>query len=91
MSYALITGASKGIGKALSYELAKRKFDLLLIARSESLLKELTKNIEKDYHVDVKYLVSDITLPRSPEKIANWCSENKFSLKILVNNAGFGL
>ncbi|MCH8318508.1 MAG: SDR family oxidoreductase [Bacteroidetes bacterium] len=91
MSYALITGASKGIGKALSYELAKRKFDLLLVARSEPLLKELTKNIEQDYHVDVKYFVSDITLPRSPEKIANWCSENKLSLKILVNNAGFGL
>src|SRR3990172_1313955 len=91
MDYALITGASKGIGKALAYELAGRKFNLLLTARSESLLKELAYDIKKKNNIDVQYLATDLSLPQSPEKIADWCTQNHYSLKILINNAGFGL
>ena len=40
MSTAIITGASKGIGKAIAEELAERKINVLLIARTESLLQE---------------------------------------------------
>jgi len=91
MTYALISGASKGIGKALAYELAGRKFNLLLTARSESLLDELAHDIMQKDNVDVQYLATDLSLPQSPEKIANWCTQNNYSLKILINNAGFGL
>ncbi|MBN4051423.1 SDR family oxidoreductase [bacterium AH-315-M05] len=91
MDYALISGASKGIGKALAYELAGRKFNLLLTARSESLLDELANDIKQKDNVDVQYLATDLSLPQSPEKIANWCTQNNYSLKILINNAGFGL
>ena len=91
MDYALISGASKGIGKALAYELAGRKFNLLLTARSESLLDELARDIKQKNNVDVQYLAIDLSLPQSPEKIADWCTQNNYSLKILINNAGFGL
>ena len=43
--YALITGASKGIGKEIAIELAKKKYDLILIARSASQLEDTAKEI----------------------------------------------
>ena len=55
MSYALITGASKGIGRAIAFELAKRNYDLLLTARSVDLLKEVLqhKMLLFDNHVQI--------------------------------------
>ena len=47
MNYALITGASKGIGKAIAEELASRNINVLLIARSTSLLQELSDMLNK--------------------------------------------
>ena len=49
MSFVLITGASKGIGRAIAKEFAARKKNLLLIARSESLLKVLAEELKKDF------------------------------------------
>ncbi|MDJ1469207.1 SDR family oxidoreductase [Cytophagaceae bacterium DM2B3-1] len=91
MSYALVTGASKGIGKAIAIELAKRKFDLLLIARSEQLLQSVTEEIQKLYAVQVKYLSLDLSDNNAAEQIYNWCRQNNYQVSILVNNAGYGL
>jgi uncharacterized protein len=91
MSYALITGASKGIGRAIARELASKKFNVLLVARSENLLTELAGEIEKNYNVQCHYLVSDLSKQEATNDIYNWCIDQKFAVKILVNNAGYGL
>jgi uncharacterized protein len=91
MSYALITGASKGIGRAIAKELASRKVDILLVARSENLLTELRKEIEERYKVQCDYFVCDLSDSQAPEHLYNWCTDQKFSVNILVNNAGYGL
>ena len=91
MGYALITGASKGIGKALAFELAKKGFDTLLVARSEDLLKAVADNITKTHGVKANYLVADLSDPQSPTKILDWCHANNFIVTVLVNNAGYGL
>src|SRR6185295_3398585 len=91
MPYALITGASKGIGKAFAESLAKRKIDLLLVARTESLLKQLGDDLKKQYGVAVQYLAIDLSLHDSPQKISQWIGENNFDVQILINNAGYGL
>jgi len=91
MSYALITGASKGIGRAIAKELASRKANVLLVARSENLLVELKNEIEKDYSVQCHYLVLDLTSPEAADSIHNWCTGQNYSVNILVNNAGYGL
>lgn len=91
MTYALITGASKGIGRAIAKELASQKINVLLIARSENLLAELTAEIKKKYSVECFYLVLDLSHPEAADKIYNWCNNHKYSVSILVNNAGYGL
>lgn len=91
MSYALITGASKGIGKAIAKELALQGFDILLIARSESLLKENTEEIKKKFKVQCDYMAADLSNPASVQQIIYWCIQNNYPVSVLVNNAGFGI
>ena len=91
MGYALVTGASKGIGKALAFELAKIKFDVLLVARSESLLRENAEAIAKKYGVQTGYMALDLSDPNAPQKLLDWCNKNGYIIEVLVNNAGYGL
>ncbi len=91
MEYALITGASKGIGKEIATELASRKYNLLLVARSENLLAELASQLKKDFGIDCRYLAVDLVVDDSADKIVSYVLEEKLDLSILVNNAGFSL
>ena len=91
MAYALITGASKGIGKAIAIELAKRKINVLLVSRSADELELVSKEINQKHGVKTAYLAIDLSLDDAPEKVLNWCHQNKYEINILVNNAGYGL
>ena len=91
MAYALITGASKGIGKAIAETLAGRGFDVLLVARSASLLEEVSDHIRSKYKVNAHSLAMDLATENAAEKIYNWCTSNQYAVQVLVNNAGYGL
>lgn len=91
MSYALITGASKGIGKAIAFELAKRNYDLLLTSRSLNLLNEAAEEIKKTYPIQIHFIALDLSENNSPLQLYNWCLENNFPISILINNAGAGM
>ena len=91
MQYALITGASKGIGKAMAIELAKRKINVLLIARSKDLLAQLAGELHHLYGIQADYLPIDLSAPAAPNDIAQWVNEKKYAVNILINNAGYGL
>jgi short-subunit dehydrogenase len=91
MSYALITGASKGIGKAIACNLAAKKINLLLIARSGNLLNEIADELTKKYAIDVKYLSVDLAGKDAAEDIFGWVTINNIQVDILINNAGYGL
>ena len=91
MAYALITGASKGIGKAIAEELAAQKIDLILIARSQDLLQEAADGLSKKYAVKTAFLAVDLAEANAGQKVFDWCAAQNFSISILVNNAGYGL
>ncbi len=91
MSYALVTGASKGIGKAIATELAARKIDLLLVARTEASLKELANTLVNTYGIQAHYIALDLAAPEAVPTLLSWINQHQYAVSILVNNAGYGL
>lgn len=91
MSYALITGASKGIGKEIALELAGRKYDLILVARSEDLLSKLSSEISSAHGVKCLFVAADLSTDEGIDKTVSFFQNQKAELSILVNNAGYAL
>lgn len=89
MQKAIVTGASKGLGKAIAYELAKKGYDLLLVARSEALLEQIAKEISHKFSVKTFTLPTDLSKPEAAVIIEKWCEQQNFQPNILVNNAGY--
>lgn len=91
MTYTLITGASKGIGKAIAEELASRRVNLLLVARDTALLEELTSQLKQQYAIQADFLSLDLAVPNAAETLKTWIENHQYQINILVNNAGYGL
>lgn len=88
--WALITGASKGIGAEIAKGLAKRGYHLLLTARDEGALKQLAEQVQKDFGVSTLTFKADLTETSGVEKLKSFVDSLKDPFEILVNNAGFG-
>jgi uncharacterized protein len=86
---ALITGASSGIGAIYADRLAKRGFDLVLVARNEKRLGELSAQLAAKYKRKVDIVSADLTTTGDLERIENRLRTDN-SITALVNNAGFG-
>jgi NADP-dependent 3-hydroxy acid dehydrogenase YdfG len=86
----LLTGASKGIGKALAISLASHGANLALVARSENELEELKQAVEKAGSKCIVFAgsVADETLV---EKAVNQTIKTFGSIDFMINNAGFGI
>ena len=87
-NFTLVTGASKGFGKAMSLELAGRGMNLVLIALPNSGLKELSRFIENNYDVKVYYLEEDLSIIDTYNEIFDFIENNNINIKYLINNAG---
>ena len=88
--YALIGGGSKGIGYAIAEALAKRNFNLILIARHKDSLIAAKNKLESKYGVHVELIQFDLAKKEAATEIAAWCTDNNIPLKVLCNVAGFG-
>ncbi len=89
--FALVTGASSGIGLQICYSLAKRGFNIILTARSENKLKSISKEINSNYGVETAFFSCDLADKQSPQNIYNFCESKNYQVDILVNNAGYAL
>ena len=86
--FALITGASSGIGLAISRELAGRGYPVLLVSNEEERLRQEAAGIEKEFGIQAIALYMDLAQTDSAQKLFDYCKENKIKVTILVNNAG---
>ena len=84
----IITGASKGIGKAIAEKFASENNRLLLCARNESVLKETTAALQVQFPMaEVKCMVADLSEKKDISAFAAWCLQHE-APDVLVNNAG---
>lgn len=87
--YALITGASAGLGKAMARECANRGLDLILVSLPEEGLLPFGQLLREECGVEVHCYETDLTQPREPHRLAKWVKE-RFPVFMLINNAGVG-
>jgi short-subunit dehydrogenase len=88
-TYALVTGASRGLGKAIAEALAQQNKNLLLIALPGEHLPDLCRQLSQTYQIDCKGFETDLTDSGAVYQIAEWAlSEGR--IDILINNAGMG-
>ena len=87
MKYAMITGASSGIGREFARQLARKGYSLILVARREIRLKKLAEELEK-YGSNTKIIAADLSQPAECVRVIKETAE--LPIKIFINNAGFG-
>jgi hypothetical protein len=86
--YALVTGASQGIGRAIAVELARWEIPLVLVARDVNKLVSLAFDLEKCYGVKCCVLGADLSQLDAAERIYEATTKAGITIDVLVNNAG---
>ncbi len=90
-SYALVTGASSGLGLEFANQLAERGHNLILTARRKDRLDALKAELEKTHGIDAPVIVCDLASPNAAKKLHDRIKAKKLTVDIVVNNAGFGV
>jgi uncharacterized protein len=89
MTYTLITGASGGIGESFAREYAKRRHNLILVARSQEKLNQVAAELQSTHGIAVVVVALDLAALDAPEKLFQQC--RSYEVSLVINNAGFGL
>jgi short-subunit dehydrogenase len=90
-TYALITGASRGIGRELARIMASKGYSLLLSARDTSALQQLSQELHAEYSIQADYLACDLGKAEDVEKLITHIRQHNLQIKFLINNAGAGV
>jgi short-subunit dehydrogenase len=88
--FAVITGASRGIGAAYARALAARRYDLLLVARDRGRLTHLAQELTARHGIIAEYEVADLAQADAAHRLYAAARVRRAATDLLVNNAGFG-
>lgn len=87
--WALVTGATAGIGESFTRLLAEKGFNLVLVARDEKRLHERAAGLKTKYGADSIVIVADLATEAGCAKVEEFIRTNE--IEVLINNAGFGI
>lgn len=87
-NFALITGASSGIGYQYARQLAARGYDLVIVSNEDEALKEKAGIISEEFKVKVDAVTMDLGCQESARSLYEHCCQNGEQVEVLVNNAG---
>jgi short-subunit dehydrogenase len=90
-SYALITGASSGLGVAFARHLAAKGHSLVVVARNEERLQALATELRESYSISCEVLVADLHREADRRVVSDRLADGSRPIDVLVNNAGYGI
>lgn len=88
IQWALITGASSGIGWAYAQEMASRGYQLVMVSNEAEAIREKAARLTEKYAVRTLPLYRDLALPGAAEELYTTCREEGLEIDVLINNAG---
>jgi short-subunit dehydrogenase len=88
-SWALVTGATVGIGESFTRLLAQNGYNIVLVARDLPRLHERAKSLETTFGIETKVIQADLATDAGCKTIEDFITNNQ--IDVLINNAGFGL
>ena len=91
--WALVTGATSGIGAEFTKLLARGHYDIILVARDEIRLKKSAEELEKEFGVTTEIIVADLSDANEIIKVEQrlLTTDPSLAVGVLINNAGYGL
>lgn len=89
--WALITGASSGIGAEFARQLAARGMHLVLTARRRELLEGLAQELHTAHGTKTEIILADLADPQAPAQLLAEIAQRGRTLELVINNAGFGV
>lgn len=87
-SYALVTGASSGIGYQYAREMARRGYNLVIVSNEDEALKEKAEIIRSEFGVRVEAITQDLGSHDSARLLYDRCKQEGLTVEVLINNAG---
>jgi len=88
-SWALVTGATVGIGESFTRLLAEKNYNLVLVARDMSRLQERASQLQSQFNVQTHILQADLSTDAGCTVVEQYIANNQ--IDVLINNAGFGI
>lgn len=88
-AYTVITGASRGLGKALAEVCAQKGFHLILISLPGENIARMAENLNLTYKIDAISMEADLTMSKALKKMIGYIN-SRFNVNMLINNAGMG-
>jgi uncharacterized protein len=88
--YALVTGASSGIGECFARALARRRQNVVLVARSKDKLEDLAHQLNQRHGIESVPLGVDLSEAGAAHELVQALRDRQIEVDLLINNAGFG-
>jgi short-subunit dehydrogenase len=88
-SWALVTGATVGIGESFTRLLAENNYNIVLVARDMSRLQERARDLQTKFNVETHIIQADLSTDAGCSSVEQYIANNQ--IDVLINNAGFGL